>query len=717
VIAAKIGAVAELDPTLYDLAEAFGVATEYWDWQGRHVPVNRETIVAVLAALDVDASTPAAAATALANHHRSPWTQMLPPCMVIRERHTASVWVHVPHGNPVNVWIELETGESRYEMRQLENWTPPREIDDGWVGEASFEIPDDLPLGYHTLKAVSGERQASMPLIITPLWVGFPERMGEHRGWGLATQLYSVRSQQSWGVGDLADLEDLAVWSAAEHQADFVLINPLHAAEPAPPIEPSPYLPSSRRFANPLYLRMERIPEYALASADQREDIDKIRSQLLADLAHATQIDRDRSWNAKREALKIIFSVPRTPGREASLAAYRRREGAGLERFAAWAALAEDYGANFKEWPTELQDPQSLAVAAFAAANAAKIDFHCWLQWLMEEQLAGTQQAALRAGMALGVMHDLAVGVSPRGVDAWSLQDSYAQNVSVGCPPDPFNQQGQTWNQPPWRPDRLAATAYAPFREMVSTILRHAGGLRVDHVIGLFRLWWIPRGAHPTQGIYVRYDHEAMIGILALEAQRANAVVVGEDLGTVEPWVRDYLRERGILGTSILWFEFDWDGDSGPLPPEKWREYCLASVTTHDLPPTAGYLLGDHVRLRDQLGILTRSLDEELEADEADRKAWLQNLRNRGALQPGADVDETVAALHRYLTWTPARLLCLSLADAVGERQLQNQPGTIDEYPNWRVPLTGPDGVLVMLEDIFSNQRTADLAKIMRSGR
>ena len=160
----------------------------------------------------------------------------------------------------------------RYELRQLENWTPPREIDDGWVGEASFEIPADLPLGYHTLKAVSGERQSSMPLIITPGWLGFPERMGQRRGWGLATQLYSVRSQQSWGLGDLTDLEDLAVWSAAEHQADFVLINPLHAAEPVPPIEPSPYLPSSRRFANPLYLRLERIPEYAMATAAQREE-------------------------------------------------------------------------------------------------------------------------------------------------------------------------------------------------------------------------------------------------------------------------------------------------------------------------------------------------------------------------------------------------------------------------------------------------------------
>jgi len=719
---AKIGAVAELDPALYDLAEAFGVATEYWDWQGKHVPASRETVVAVLAALDVDASTPEAAATALANHHRYPWTQMLPPCLVIRERRAASVWVHVPHGDPVSVWIELETGESRQQLQQLENWTPPRQIDDGWVGEASFEIPDDLPLGYHTLKAVSGEHQASMPLIITPLWVGLPERMGEHSGWGLATQLYSVRSGQSWGVGDLADLEDLAVWSAAEHDADFALINPLHAAEPVPPMEPSPYLPSSRRFANPLYLRLERIPEYAVARSEHREEIDKIRTRLLEDLADSTQIDRNRSWNAKREALEIIFSVPRTPGREASFTAYRHREGRGLERYAAWAALAEEYGPNFRQWPPELQNPQSPAVAAFAAGNAAKIDFHCWLQWLMEEQLADTQHAALRAGMALGVMHDLAVGVSPRGADAWSLQDSYARNVSVGCPPDPFNQQGQIWNQPPWRPDRLATTAYAPFREMVSTILRHAGGLRVDHVIGLFRLWWIPDGAHPTQGTYVRYDHEAMIGILALEAHRAGAVVVGEDLGTVEPWARDYLRERGILGTSVLWFEFDWDGDGRPLAPEKWREYCLASVTTHDLPPTAGYLIGDHVRLRDQLGILTRSLDEELQADEADRKAWLDNLRDRGALQADGNIDDPniddiVEALHRYLTWTPSRLRCLSLADAVGERQLQNQPGTIDDYPNWRVPLTGPDGAPVMLEDIFTNERTAALAQVMGSGR
>jgi 4-alpha-glucanotransferase len=245
--------------------------------------------------------------------------------------------------------------------------------------------------------------------------------------------------------------------------------------------------------------------------------------------------------------------------------------------------------------------------------------------------------------------------------------------------------------------------------------LRHAGGIRVDHVIGLFRLWWIPRGAGPKQGTYVRYDHEAMIGILALEAHRAGALVVGEDLGTVEPWVRDYLRERGILGTSILWFEFDWDGDGSPLKPELWREFCLASVTTHDLPPTAGYLAGDHVRLRDRLGILTRSLSEELAVDQAERQAWLDNLRSRGALQDHADVEETVRALHRYLTWTPARLLCLALTDAVGDQQAQNQPGTIDEYPNWRVPLTGPDGSPVMLEDVFTSRRASALAAVISS--
>jgi 4-alpha-glucanotransferase len=251
-------------------------------------------------------------------------------------------------------------------------------------------------------------------------------------------------------------------------------------------------------------------------------------------------------------------------------------------------------------------------------------------------------------------------------------------------------------------------------REVIGNALRHAGGLRVDHIIGLFRLWWIPRGAKATEGTYVRYDHDATIGILALEAQRAGALIVGEDLGTVEPWVRDYLRARGLLGTSVLWFEFDYDGGGGPLAPERWREYCLASVTTHDLPPTAGYLAGDHVRLRNDLGLLTRTLDEELDADHVEQQAWLTWLRERGLLGEDAGPDEIAVALHRALTFAPARLRVLALPDAMGDRRTQNQPGATVGYPNWRIPLSHPDGSPITLEDVFTSQRAAQLAEIMR---
>jgi 4-alpha-glucanotransferase len=249
---------------------------------------------------------------------------------------------------------------------------------------------------------------------------------------------------------------------------------------------------------------------------------------------------------------------------------------------------------------------------------------------------------------------------------------------------------------------------------MVAAVLRHAGGVRIDHIIGLFRLWWVPKGALPNEGTYVRYDHEAMIGIVVLEAHRAGAVVVGEDLGTVEPWVRDYLVNRGLFGTSILWFEGDHDG--APLPAERWRQYCLSAVTTHDLPPTAGYLAGEHVRLRDALGLLTRPADEELAGDRAHQKAWMAELHRVGLLDEGVDaVDEVVLALHRYLGRTPSLLLSLSLADAVGEVRTQNQPGTIDEYPNWRVPLGDPQGRQVLLEDIFTDPRVQALCEVMRA--
>ncbi|MDN5805441.1 MAG: 4-alpha-glucanotransferase, partial [Microlunatus sp.] len=227
--------MAELDQALLELARAHGIATDYWDWQGNHVTVDAETVIAVLAGLDVDASTADLAAEALAAHDRAPWTRMLPSCLATREGASTMSWVHVTDGDPVDIWVELETGGGR-RLAQLE-WNLPREIDGRNVGEARFEIPGDLPLGYHTVRARSGGHDAAMPLIVTPAWLGLPASLGDRRAWGLATQLYSVRSRQSWGVGDLTDLTDLAVWSAARHGAAYILMNPLHAAEPVPPME------------------------------------------------------------------------------------------------------------------------------------------------------------------------------------------------------------------------------------------------------------------------------------------------------------------------------------------------------------------------------------------------------------------------------------------------------------------------------------------------
>ena len=392
--------------------------------------------------------------------------------------------------------------------------------------------------------------------------------------------------------------------------------------------------------------------------------------------------------------------------RAEAFAAYCEREGEGLLRFATWCALADRLGLAVGEWPAGVQHPDGPGVAAAVADGADDVEFHRWLQWLLEDQLAGVQREAQAAGMALGVVHDLAVGVHPVGADAWGLGDALTEGVTVGAPPDQFNQLGQNWSQPPWRPDRLAELGYAPFRDMVRSVLRDSGGVRVDHILGLFRLWWIPTGGSPAEGTYVYYDHEALLGILVLEAQRAGAVVIGEDLGVVAPNVRDVLVERGLLGTSILWFE--WDGDT-VRPPEAYRDLCLSSVTVHDLPPTAGYLTLEHVRVREQLGLLTRPVEEERAVEEAAIERVCSALRERGLLAEGAGVDETVVALHRWLARTPSRMLAVALPDLVGDRRAINQPGTNDEYPNWRLPLAGPDGTPVDLDDI----REAPLAEAL----
>jgi len=531
------------------------------------------------------------------------------------------------------------------------------------------------------------------------------------RAWGFTVQLYSVRSRLSWGHGDLRDLADLATWSARELGAAFVLINPLHAAEPVPPLSPSPYLPMSRRFISPLYLRVEDIPEYALLPAGQRRRIADQAAPLRARNASDDLIDRDAVWAAKCAALEIIYGCPLPPARRAALERFRIAEGQALDDWATWCALAEVHGPDWRAWPDELRTVRSAGVLKERERLGGRVAFHAWLQWAAAEQRAAAQAAARAGGMSIGVIGDLAVGAHPGGADAWALAGALATGVSAGAPPDEFNPRGQDWTLSPWHPGRLAAAGYQPLADLVRAGFRHSGGLRADHVMGLFRLWWVPRGMAPGQGTYVRYRHEAMVRVLAGEAARAGALAVGEDLGTVDPWIRDYLAARRVLGTSMLWFERLPDGR--PLPPHRWRRDCLATVGTHDVPPAAAFVTGEHVALRVRLGLLTGSLEAERARAAAAMSAWRAALAGQRLLDSDARPGpaEVTAALYGYLARTPAALIGVSLADAVGERRPQNLPGTTDEYPNWRVPLGDGDGRAVLLEDLDAHPGVREIAQ------
>ncbi|MBW8484182.1 4-alpha-glucanotransferase [Actinomadura parmotrematis] len=674
------------DDDLIELARAHRVATNYIDWQGEETDVSPDTLRAVLTGLGLDV----ASAAAVREERRLlalREARLLPPVIALREGED---------GGLREGTIELAGGG-----------TAPS-------GEAAR-----LPLGWHRLRA--GDEEAA--LLVAPR--ALPPAP---RAWGFTVQLYSLRSRGSWGLGDLRDLADLASWSGREHGAGFVLINPLHAAEPSPPITPSPYSPLSKRFPSPQYLRVEDVPEFAAADPAERGRVAEI-GRLVRDASRTPDpLDRDAAWHAKKAALEALHALPRADHRRAAYEDFKAARGEPLALFATWSALAEAHGADWRSWPAELHDAHGPAVAAAVAPLADRVEFHIWLQFLLDEQLGAAQAAAREAGMPIGIVHDLAVGVRTGSADEWTHRDLFARGISVGAPPDEFNQRGQDWGQPPWHPQRLADAGYGPYRDMIAGALRHGGGLRLDHAMQLSRLWWVPEGGSPADGTYVGYDSDVLLAVLTAEAHAAGAVIVGEDLGTVEPHFRDGLSASGVLGTSLLWFERD--GDGAPRPPEDWREPSLATVGTHDMPPITGVLHADHIALRDRLGLLTRPLAVELDEARRQLAAWLGLLHERGllatppedvlaAVREGSDRHdaEVVAALHGLLAATPARLLGVALADAVGERRTQNQPGTVDEYPNWRVPLAGPGGTPLLLDDLPGDQRVADVVSAVARPR
>jgi 4-alpha-glucanotransferase len=644
-----------VDADLVALAEAHGVATWYEDWHRERHDVSTEAVVGVLGLLGVPAGTPADVDRELTAVRTARAEDRLPGTVVLRAGQSRPL--------AVGGRVLLEDGTERV---------------------VPDEIPADLPLGWH--RFVTGDQQITLVVVPTSL----PE---PPETWGWMLQLYAVHSADSWGIGDLGDLATFTATAAGD--AGLVLLNPLHAITPTLPVPSSPYSPSSRRFANPLYLRVADTDAYRIADPALRAQVDRLRPGATAD----GLLDYSAVWQAKRAALELLWPLAGPVDLDAD---------PGLTDFATFCALAEAHGPDWHTWPDELRRPDAPAVAEARKRLHDRVASHVWLQHLLEAQLTAANDAARAAGMRIGIVHDLAVGIDPSGADGWLLQDVLAAGVHAGAPPDAFNQLGQDWVLAAWRPDRLAATGYAAYRDMLQRAFRHAGGLRVDHVAGLWRLWWVPPGAGAANGTYVHYDPEAMLGILALEAHRAGAVVIGEDLGTVLPEVTEGLQRMNMLGSAVLWFTRDADDPAeGYLPPGRYPRNALASISTHDLPTAAGFLTGEQVRVRAELGQLTGSEADERERAGADRAQLLAMLHAEGLVTADSSDEEVIVAMHAALARTPCRLVVASLYDVLGEVRQPNLPGTTDEYPNWRMPLG------TSLEEIRVDPRVSRIARVL----
>jgi 4-alpha-glucanotransferase len=628
-----------------------GIATSFTDAGGRSYEVSEHTLRAVLEAMG-----PAPEATA--------W----PPVVVARQGRRRD-W-RPPEGEPVT--LALEGGAER---------------------PLPAELPGDLPPGRHRLAGRSG----ATTLVVAPGRCHLPPALAEGgRAWGWAAQLYAVRSRSSWGIGDLGDLAGLLA-ATAPLGASFALLNPLHAASPQ---EPSPYNPSSRVFRNPLYLRVEDVPELAALAGGERERVEAL-ARAGRDLLARDRIDRPAVYQLKDTALRLAHgALARLPDRRAGLAAYRAAT-ANLERYATFCALQHVHGHDWRAWPAAYRDPARSEVAAFGAEHGDEVGYHAWLQWLLDEQLA----AAAPDGDSLGVLNDLAIGVAPDGFDAWTFQDELAAGITVGAPPDPLGPRGQDWGLPAFVPDRLAAGGYQPFAQTIRAGMAHAAGLRIDHVMGLFRLFWIPEGAEPAEGTYVRYPADDLLGVLALESATAEALVVGEDLGTVGHGVRERLEAEGVLSYRLAWFEHGPGGGRRRAADDP--RLALAATTTHDLPTVAGFFSGHDLEHLCDIGVATPGGPEQAD-QEAQRASLRRLLEAEGLLASGEEsVAAIVAALYGFLARTPSMLLAATLEDAVEAPQRPNVPGTIDQRPNWSLPLP------VRLEDLAADPRVRRLAGIL----
>lgn len=725
----------EHDP-LTQLADLMGIVPSYWDIFGGYHETAEETKRVLLQAMGYDVSTKDATLESLKRTDRRRWGRLVRPVRVLRANGPPlTVPLYVPREKMTCEirWRLLQEDGAEYAGRFLPEQSQPsasHNLDDTEIYEVPFELPVNPPAGYHRFDVSIGETKQSCKLIVAPPaayrppWTQTEETQTEERKWGWACALYALRSDRNWGIGDYSDLGRFA---AAALGADTIGINPLHSLFLQKPEDASPYSPSSRIFLNPLYIDVAAAESYLQGNAVQHLCASDKISSAVRTARDTSHVDYDAVAKIKISALEVLFAEftkrhppgpTESPQRQA-FTSFIREGNATLNRFALFEAVQEHFDKQpWPQWPPGFERPESPAAKQFAQDNRERIEFHAFLQWIGNRQLGAAAKRCKEAGMAIGLYRDLAVGLNPNGGDVWSDQDAYALNARIGAPPDALNNEGQDWGLPPFLPDELRDRAYEPFIKMLQANMQFAGALRIDHVMGLQRLFWLVPGETKTPGAYVTYPLDDLLGILALESQRNRCMIIGEDLGTVPDGFRERMDAEGILSYRVLFFERYQDGLY--KRPDQYPRHSMSISSTHDMPTIHGYWGGHDVLQRRDIGMLKTNDDVLNAAAERDheKKLLTAALQDQALLQtsPTGQDDQTlphhlVPAIQRFLARTPSLLMLANIDDALLENDQLNIPGTVFEYPNWRRKLSVP------VEKFSTDPRVKDVAKAISSER
>jgi 4-alpha-glucanotransferase len=693
----------EADGILYKLGDAAGIENHFWDMHGNRYETTPDTMRGLLKAFGIAAQTEGDASASLAALGEAPWGAPLPPVLVVHDGEPVTVPLRLP--------VEDDSRTIRWRVR-LENGGERN--GEGRVGSLGVEASgtlggrqmalrrlklEQLPLGYHQFVL---DDQFSTTIIVAPMRCYVPPRMAGRRVWGMMLQLYSLKSHCDWGMGDFGDLKML-IDRVAAADGDAIGLNPLHTLFLDQPEDASPYSPCSRLFRNPLYLDVAAITDFAecdeaRALAQSPDFIRTIEAGRSAEFVKYKEVA-----GLKLPVLQLLhdhfIAKHADDARGVAFRNYVAQGGHDLEGLATFQALSEHHQTHdWSRWPRPNQDQTSPATAEFRQRHAERISFFQYLQWQCEEQLASAAEQARSRGMAIGLYNDLAVSVDAASADHWSHQRQFAGGVRVGAPPDPFNEKGQDWGIVPLNPLRLRETAFSYFRSLLRANMRHAGALRIDHVMGLTRLFLIPPGSTPAGGAYVRYPLTELLAIAALESQRHRCMIIGEDLGTVPAGFRERLADAAIFSSRVLYFERQNDVFKSP------REYpaqAAVSVSTHDLATFHGFWEGDDILAKSRLGLFKNAEDESHTRAMRvnDKRQLLRALAGEGLLPDGISPDhvdqvawtpQLTQAVHAYLARSPSSLFMVQMDDVTGQVHQANLPGSIMEYPNWRRRLIRP---------------------------